>query len=278
MQIAGPPFRWDLVTPDQLGSLAAAREPVRFPYPQDLIVAAGKVVARSGGGDLFFVGRSPDSLFDLLGGALEGTGHARRLHRLAFSGRRPMSPAEVRAAREILGAHGVAPQALARSHRPVAMIDLVSEGGTFTNLYGVLRDWIEAEREPWNVIRRKLRFVGLTERRASSPNAYRWQQDLEWPATLPARSVGSVSIEPELWRYLGDQQIKLTRSFGPERWTAEEPDGPQHDERTRAALGEAIGLVCLGREKSCRSLLVRTMAAEPAYAESWLRTLVRELG
>ena len=274
VQPASPPFRWDLVTPDQLGSLLSGQPEPDLWFAGELTVAAGKVVARSGGGELYFVGRSPDSIFDLLGGAFGGTDEARRLHRLSFAGR---DPVDLREARSVLEACGLTPFALARSHRPVALIDLVSAGGTFENLYRTLRDWVADTREPWPVIRRKLRFVGLTGRVDTSPSTWRWQQAAQWPTELPASAVLNVSISGRLWDYLGNAQTKLTRRFGPQQWSAAEAPGPSHDDQTRAALAEAVALVALGRRQETRSLLARTMAAEPAYAESWLRTLVRQL-
>jgi len=274
VQPASPPFRWDLVTPDQIGSLLAELESPDLWFAEELTVAAAKVAARSGGGDLYFVGRSADSVFDLLGGAFDGTDHARRLHRLAFSGRYEIRRAD---ARGVLEAAGITPFTLARSHRAVALVDLVHAGGRFENLFQTLRDWVADEREPWPVIRRKLHFVGLTKRQETSPKAWRWQQAADWPAQLPSSNVISVSISGQLWDYLGNQQTKLTRQFGPEQWSADEADGPGHDERTRQALAEAVALVALGQGRPVRSLLTRTMATEPAYAESWLRTLVRQL-
>ena len=271
------PFRWDLVTPDQLGTLLDGLDPPPPPYAETLTVAAAKVLARSGGGELYFVGRSPDSMFDLLSGALAGTEHAPRLHRLAFSSRERISGGQAQATRDILRASGITPQSLARGHRPTALADLVYEGGTFGNLFRVLRQWVTAEREPWPVIRRKLRFVGVTREERTSPNTWRWQQAADWPAELPPSAVVHVSLHPFVWRYFGDEQTKLTRSYHPKLWTADEPDGPRHDEKTREALAEAVAYVELGRRADTRSLLGRTMAAEPAYAESWLRTLVRQL-
>ena len=57
----GLPFRWDLVTPDQLGSLLHGGVPPDLWFLDDLVGCAGKVLARSGNGDPFFVGRSLDS-------------------------------------------------------------------------------------------------------------------------------------------------------------------------------------------------------------------------
>ncbi|MEV4516625.1 hypothetical protein AB0K00_47705 [Dactylosporangium sp. NPDC049525] len=281
------PFRWDLVTPDQLGSMLDGVAPPDLWFLDDLVACAGKVLARGGNGDLVFVGRSLDSMHDLLGGALQGRAWPRRLP-FSFARpsipwgsrrwrRRPLTQAEQRQARRILAGVGAAPRDLARGDRPVTFVDVVSEGSTFTELYALLRAWIDEEREPWPVIRRKLRFVGVTPRRKTSPNAYRWQQDgAAWTADLPARAVVNVSLDHGAWSYFGDHQTKLTRSFRPERWLAG-ADGADRDERTRAALAEAVALVAYGRSREGRRALARATDGEPALAEPWLRSLVTAL-
>ncbi|MET7420083.1 hypothetical protein [Dactylosporangium sp. NPDC005555] len=280
------PFRWDLVTPDQLGSLLDGVDAPDLWFLDELVACTGKVVARGGNGDLVFVGRSLDSMYDLLGGALDGRVGLRRL---PFSFARPvvrrgrrwrqraLTQAEVAQARRMVQGVGAAPRDLARGARPVTFVDVVSEGGTFTDLYTLLREWIDEEREPWPVIRRKLRFVGVTSRRQTSPNAYRWQQDdAPWTGELPARAVVNVSLDRQVWSYFGDDQTKLTRSFRPERWLAG-ADGPDRGEQTRAALAEAVALVHYGRSREGRRALARATAGEPALAEPWLRTLVTAL-
>ena len=281
------PFRWDLVTPDQLGSLLEDTPEPDLWFLDDLITCAGKVLARGGNGDLVFVGRSLDSMFDLLSGALADVEEP-GVHRAALSFQRPgvatsrkwalppLTPAEVARVREVLADAGVTPASLARGPRPVAFVDVVYQGSTFTQLFEVVRDWIEDEREPWSVIRRKLRFVGVTIRRKTSPNTERWQQEEEWPAALPARSVLNVSLDYPVWSYLGDHQVKLHRSFKPKRWFAE-PEGPDHTDRTRAALAEAVALVARGRTRDVRRALARAVDGEPALAEAWLRALVVRL-
>ncbi|MEU4237361.1 hypothetical protein [Actinoplanes sp. NPDC026619] len=282
------PFRWDLVTPSQLGSLLDGAAPPDLWFVDDLVECAGKVLARSGNGDLVFVGRSLDSMFDLLGGALGGHPDRRRLLRLPFSfqrggagsgrrwRRRPLTGAEVSEARRIMAAVGLTPHALARRDRPVTFVDVVYEGGTFTELFALIRDWVEQERETWPAIRRKLRFVGVTVRRETSPHTYRWQQHTPWTRQLPAKAVVNVSLEPSVWAYLGEYQPKLTRSFRPEHWVAETP-GPNRDERTGPALAEAAALVARGRDRAGRRALARAIGNEPALAQPWLRALVTEL-
>lgn len=268
------PYRWDLVAPDQLGSLLdgiATPEPW---YLDDLVECTGKVLARSGNGDLVFVGRSLDSMFDLLSGALPD----RRIARfpLALFGSRPIARADVLRAREMAADLGITPASLARRDRPLTFVDVVYAGSTFTKIFTLLDDWIAEECETWPAIRRKLRFVGVTSRKKTSPNTWRWQQHAEWTRRLPAASVVNVSLHEWVWSYFGDVQTKLTRSYRLERWR-EDSGGLQRDEWTRAALAEAVHLVELGRGKEIRRRIARAIDGEPALAEPWLRTLFRQL-
>jgi hypothetical protein len=245
-------------------------------------------VARSGDGDLVFVCRSLDSMYDLLGGVLAGTAANACLSRLPLSFARPWSRAglwaeprpltagEVKRARQLLAAAGVTPATLSRRSRPLAFVDVVHQGGTFTDLFRLVSDWIADEREPWDVIRRKLRFIGVTPRRKTSPNAYRWQQHAEWTGRLPSRSVVNVSLEPDVWSYFGDVQTKLTHSYRPDLWLTD-ANGPGHDDATRKALAEAVAVVAYGRSSDGRKALARAMAGEPSLAEPWLRSLVTRL-
>jgi hypothetical protein len=273
------PFRWDLIHRDRLGGLLCDRPDHEFPYPDELIGCAAKVVARSGDGDLYFVGRSADSVHDLLSGALARTPHRDRLHLLPFSYRLdgPLRTAEVRQLRANLEALGITPHGLARRERPIVFTDLVYGGATFTHLYGLLRDWISDERETWDVIRLKLRFLGITARRKTSPNTWRWWQNASWTGSLPRRAVTSVSVEPWLWSYLGNEQHKLTPSFRRTLWADEAVAAPRRDDATLIALAQAVALVELGRSRRLRDDLARRIAAEPAFTQSWLRSLPLEL-
>jgi hypothetical protein len=277
--VSGGPFRWDLVTPSQLGTLLDG-VPTPAVGDPELARCSGKVLARSANGDLAFVGRSLDSMFDLLSGALSGVEAAPVLDRVPISfarewqgrTRRALTVEELQVARDLLASAGVTPYALARRTRPVTFVDVAHTGGTFGELYGLIRDWVEDERAQWDVIRRKIRFVGITSRTKTSPNTERWAQLQPWTSELPSRSVMSVSMEPRLWSYFGDHQPKLTRSFTPERWVVE-ADGPDRSERTRAALAEAVALVAHGRGETCRRQVANAMKGERALAEPWLRDL-----
>lgn len=271
------PFRWDLVTPDRLGSLLDGVDVPEVGYLTGLCRCAGKVLARGGNGDLVFVGRSLDSMFDLLGGALEGAGHVLARLPLSFPRRYEYTRREILRAREILADLGITPASLARRSRPVTFVDVVSSGSTFASFFTLLDDWIAEERETWPAIRLKLRFVGVTTEEDPSPKTWRWQQHAAWTRRLPAASVVNVSLDAAIWSYLGNRQEKLTESFGTRGWL-EGAGETERDERTRRALAEAVRLVELGRTGEVRRMIARAIDGEPALSEPWLRSLRSRLG
>jgi hypothetical protein len=103
-----------------------------------------------------------------------------------------------------------------------------------------------------------------------------WQQHAAWTRRLPSRAVVNVSLDAWAWSYFGDQQVKLRRSYRPERWLAD-ADGPDRDKRGRHALAEAVALVAYGRSRPGRQALARAIGCEPALVQPWLRTLVTNL-
>lgn len=41
---------------------------------------------------------------------------------------------------------------------------VLADSSPYGTLYALLRDWADDEREPWDVIRRKIRFIGVVSR------------------------------------------------------------------------------------------------------------------
>ncbi|KHD73970.1 hypothetical protein MB27_31575 [Actinoplanes utahensis] len=167
---------------------------------------------------------------------------------------------------------GLTPFRLARAGDPVSLVDVVSSGGTFECLYTLLRDWVREEREPWDVVRRKIRFIGIVSRGSTSPKTHRWQQHADWTSDLPAGAVSNVSMDPPLYRYLADRQTKVTRTFGP---GAGGPPPIRHDDDGRRALAEAVALVAYGRRPETRARLIRVLSAQKPYPKAWLSLLRR---
>ncbi|MDJ0344560.1 hypothetical protein QMK19_15395 [Streptomyces sp. H10-C2] len=280
------PFRWTLASragarPDRLGALTEGADPAKPWYLPSLTDCAAKVLARSGGADLCFVGRSLDSMYDLLTGAFEGSSWDGELLRLPVSctSDRGWTPAMTGRFREHLASVGLDPYALARRKRPVALVDVVFRGNTFDTLHRALAAWIEESREPWPVIRRKLRYVGVTQRGRTSPHHWRWQQDASrpWVRTLPAGNVVNVSLDYGTWTWFGDHQPKVHSSFPAIRWFDENAAEPWHHPSLPAALSESLALVGAGRTRAVRDGLVRTLAREPGFAGRDVRALAAAL-
>jgi hypothetical protein len=277
------PFRWDLVRPDRLGTLLdGVREPDLW-FLGELVDCAAKVLARCADGELYFVGRSVDSVYDLLSGALTGTPWQKRLHQLPLSLNGvggwfgELADAETTQLRTNLTASGLAASKLAQGRNPVVFVDIVSTGATFENLYRLLRGWAEDERAAWDVIRRKLRFLGITRRTHTSPNTWRWQQHADWTADLSARAIRNISLDTGVFSYLADRQVKLTPSFARWHWSDIQVRSPDHTTATRQALAEAVAVVEAGRGQATRNRLVQHIVDEPTVNEPWLRALVHQL-
>lgn len=281
------PYRWALSAyggraPARLGALAEGAERPWLGYLPELVRCTAKVLARAHAADLCFVGRSLDSMYDLLTGALEGGRRPDALARLPLSlrGADALGAAGRTRLRQHLAAAGLVPYELARRKRPLALVDVVSAGGTFDVLHGELAAWIEQSREPWAVIRRKLRYVGVTIRGETGPNHWRWQQSPEsarWVRTLPAGHVVNVSMSVGSWGWLGNHQPKLHPSFPPSRWFEPDAGAARHHAELPQALAEARAVVAAGRTREVRRELVRVMAAEPGFADREVRALAAVL-
>src|SRR5262249_44345115 len=186
-------------------------------YLKELPPPAARMLALAGDSDLFFIGRSPDAFFDYLSGLLLDTSWKQRLALLPFSwGRSRMvrpDPAGLQGLRGYLAAVGFDPLELATRRRPVAVVDLVASGGTFGCLLDLLHEWAVEGRSNWNVVRRRIRIVGITSRTRTNPNTWRWWQHATWTDLLPPAAIRNVSIPACLWTYFTDSQGKVTESY-----------------------------------------------------------------
>src|SRR5215467_11310374 len=159
------PFRWDLARRSQLGSLVGESPPdVCTILCEQLLPCAARVLAFAGDADLVFVGRSPQSLFDLLSGLLFETSWLERLTLMHFSMRRTdrakieaKHPQAIPALREYLKVLGLEPAGIASRGRPVTLIDWIQTGDTFGNLVELLHSWSVETGYDWNGVRRRLR-------------------------------------------------------------------------------------------------------------------------
>jgi len=279
------PFRWDVARRSQLGSLVDEAPPnVCTQLCEPLLPCAARVLAFAGDADLVFVGRSPQSLFDLLSGLLFETSWLERLTLLHFSMRwtdwakiGAEHPQAIPALREYVKVLALEPSVIARRVRPVTLIDWVATGGTFGNLVELLHTWSVETGHDWNSVRRRLRIVGVTVRTHNSPKTRRWQQHAGWIHLLPTGAAKNVSMEEGWWEYFAQNQYKVTPSHTPARWALDEISNPGRDKEQLKALRIAHGMFETGKLRPIRQKLASLMARQPAMKEGWFRDLVREV-
>ena len=277
------PFRWDISRVEQLGKLIdpAARELDNVWVP-DVVDTSVKIVARSNGADLVFVGRSPEKFFDYLSGVFSTTSYAQSIHHFNISNRfvpfaqiRRESPEAFAALREHATLVGIDPMSILKSRHGMCFVDLVATGSTFGQLLIFLIDWGRELGIVTDQLIAKIHFVGITQERHTSPNTFRWQQHAEWVKTHSVRNVKNVSIPYRLWDLFGNYDAKVTPSNDPRRWTEDTALGPSRAEATRSALQGAYQLYCLGVDE--RREFGRKLAGSEAVGEAWLRRRLSEL-
>src|SRR5262245_53546190 len=267
-----PPFRWNLRYRESLGGLLDGPRAAAYPeFLDDLLSCAARCLALSHNGDLCFLGRSPESLFDLLSGLLLDTPWADSLRLVPFS-MRSLDQGAVRrrfpGALESLHAHfrqlGIGPDELIAAAHPIVFVDLVHSGRTLGHLISVLHTWSTTAALDWQAVRAKLRIVGITWSQSPSPRTWRWQEHARWVGLLNRGAIKNVAVPGRLWDYLGNCQDKVTESFSPWRWATGELSSPNYDDEHLAALRLAADLFDCGRTRMYREQSVRLLSQEQA--------------
>jgi len=313
------PFRWDVKKREQLGGLldefdidagewfeAQAgrlggyrwRDPITnswlmrpllpdfAAFLSEVSECSSRIIGFCENSDLCFLGRSLESIFDFLSGALLETNWQNRISLVHFSmrerdfterGAANVLSGGIEAYRQYLDHIGVSPTSLATRERPVALVDIVVTGGTLRNFISILHNWSLECGADWNLIRRRIRIVGLTIKRKTSPNTWRWQQHADWLSVLMPNSVRNIPINNTLFDFFGAFQWKTTESFVPWRWGDSRVMKPGRDRESLGALRGAILLFDAGRDKAERLRFARKLSNLPAMKHAWFRSLAHEL-
>jgi hypothetical protein len=279
------PFRWNLTHRNHLGSLLDGERASTYDdFNDDLLRCCAKILAFAGNSNLVFVGRSPESLFDLLSGLLFDSSRFERLELLHFSMRfreenivRQNNPGAIAALRDYLTHLELDPETIAFKNHSVAFVDLVLSGDTFGRLIKFLFNWSQEIGYDWEAVKRRLRLVGITIRTKNSPNTWRWQQHADWIRLLEGGAVKNISVARHFWSYLGDYQPKVTESHTPSRWGDPRANLPGYTNDQLKALRLAFDLFELGRSKEIRQEFVSHLIREPAMKHVWFRNIVAEL-
>jgi hypothetical protein len=254
-------------------------------FLDDLLPCCAKIIGFSDDSDLYFIGRSPESLFDHLSGLLLETSWAERLRLVQFSMRwwwsedeiRKRIPGAIEGMRDYLCFLDLSPEALLTRERPAAFVDLVAQGETLGNLVKLLHRWSKESGIEWEAVRRKQRLVGITWQEQPNPKVWRWWQHAEWVTLMERGAIKNLAISRTLWAYLGDKQRKVTASYVPGLWAGDDLVGPNRDEEHLKALRLAVRVFDLGCTRERRLALARAMSEERAMLYPWFRALVQEL-
>ncbi len=280
------PFRWDIMRREQLGRLVHTHRDSLLPethFVSDLEQCCTRIVALCGDADLVFVGRSPESIFDLLSGLLSSTSWRTRCSLLNMSIHEPTDqiarhyPGAVAAAHEQFTWLHLAPAHIATRVRPVTLVDIVFTGETFGALADFYLSWARESGVDVNAIKRRLRFLGLTCRTKSSPNTWRWQQHAQWTRQFRPNQIKNVSIAPNLYTYLAAWQPKTVRSNPPWRWGDAALQQPPRDPQQLVALQCALSLYERGCDRTHQLQFATRLARQPELHHRWMRTLISEL-
>jgi hypothetical protein len=278
------PFRWNIQRRNELGGLLDGPEAETYPgFLDDLLLCCAKVIGYSDDSDLYFVGRSPESLFDHLSGLLLDSTWAERLRLVQFSMRwwtedeiREKHPGAIEAMRDYLSDLELSPKALLKRERPAAFVDLIAYGETLGNLVKLLHRWSKESGVEWEAVQRKLRLVGITRKEKPSPKAWRWWQHAEWLPILERSNIKNLAVGNMFWSYLGNIQPKVTISHAPDRWAREDLLGPNWHEDHLKALRLAVQVFDLGCARERRLAFARAMSEERAMMYPWFRELAQE--
>ena len=159
----------------------------------------------------------------------------------------------------------------------MALIDLVSSGGTFGWLTRFLLEWTRKEKLDQNAIKHKLRLLGFTERTKNSPNTYRWQQKADWVDELGPLNIKNISIPYRLWTYLGNFQVKTNPTNPPSSWGDPALSKPIHRAGPLNALRQAYDIFQHGSQPEVRQAFCKLLNQETSVREAWFRSLVGEI-
>lgn len=272
------PFRWDIARREQLGRLLDGPPAPDYPeYLDDLVETGARVVEASGDGDLVFVGRSVEGLYDFFRGLFRGTAWAQRLIHFNVS-LRWRSTAEATARRAAFARHleavGLGPADIARRARSVALVDVVSDGITMGELIRLVLASARVGGVDANAVRRRLRVVAITWRGTPSPKAYRWWQRRDWTKALKPAAIRGVSADGRLWAFLGNNEDKVAAWNPPDRWDVpREVSSPSQV----SALRLARRVYEAGLTRAWRERFAARLAATPGMKEAWVRALVGAL-
>jgi hypothetical protein len=279
------PFRWDIARREQLGRLVHQETNEPLPELFDFLrQCSARIIAFSGDANLIFIGRSPENIFDYLSGVLATTSWADRCRLINISLRletrstlQEEYPYAIKEGRQLFAEYDLSPEQVLQDSRPIAFVDFVASGETFGRIAELLMDWAEDCHLNLASFRKKLRFIGITRRTKTSPNTWRWQQNVAWTKAFSPSQIKNVSIESSRWNLMGNYDPKVSLSNPPWRWGKDDLLYPSRENDQLAALNLALFIYDTGNSVDERLAFAKCLATAPGMRHSWYRELITEL-
>lgn len=260
-----------------MGALVDTEDVYPWPYEEyrgHLRQTAAKVVAASKGGDLWFIGRSLECVFDYLSGlGANAAPWSMGMVNVSLRGKQYDRPA----LRELLAAAGLEPAALHRRKGPQVLCDVVHSGDTMEKLVAELRAWTEDSVDDVPGVMRSLRVVGVTQRQKSSPKAERWHLDNRWAKDHPEVAVHNVSAHRRFWDWAGNSERKVSVTNPPSRWGMPIEPGERYSAVRLKGIRDAVANYDLGDNGRERKAFTAVLAKTHNVREPWVRRLISEL-
>lgn len=236
----GKPFRWNMSNPKLIGRLKSG-ESIPIPeHDQDRLLRCGADALRLVDGDLVFVGRSLESLFDMLSGALAKTTWYDRLQILQVSLKNHESVETIRAEIERRNAKWkfykpktpekrldsfqsylqtlrLLPSQILNRPRPIVFVDVVAKGTTYGTLIELLKFYCDDETN-WSDVLSRLRWVAVQPDQKGVVDPIWKPSDSPWTNDIEPSHIKQIVINHNLWFYLTDTQFKTTYAYQPRSW------------------------------------------------------------
>lgn len=252
---------------------------------EQLLEACAEVIAQSRGSSaIAFLGRSPESLYDLTRALLRDTRRAPRPLLLPFSLREGTVGTVARLAGSGDALDGLArhldqlqlgPRGIAQLPRGVAFVDCVAWGTTFGNLDEALDHLARRGGIDPRAVSARVLYLGLTK---ASLGWTHWRNDEESQGArfFAEGRAAVVPISARLWTWLAERSPSTMDRHPPERW-GEPPRLPALDERRAQAIRLARDLFMLGLSRDVRRAFAAKLARRASRERPWLGALVTAL-